>query len=305
MVTSLFFFTISMHYFGNLKIIIKLFPFWQKLHFTKNQRTSLSITISPFLAPLGDVRAERDTLWLVSAQVFPRVPWPQATRGCAGDPCSPTSLLKSPCPLAVAVCPESGSSIHSRAPQIAQSSAPPRTFSFPWRLPGRPRSVLRSLLTRAAVLNGTDLCQRNSWREEGGRGRKPGWAEGGGGQLRGAGLSGEPACRGWWLAARPAGDDPPLWELGAVPTVWAQTRSTCGPRAAVGSTSAPSKGLRSSRQTTYVQARLAAGYPTTLGHLLTPGVCACCSFHLDALPASCPYSWPDDLLLPFFGGVRC
>lgn len=33
---------------------------------------------------------------------------------------------------------------------------------------------VRSLLSRAAVLNGPELCQRNSWREERGRGRKPG-----------------------------------------------------------------------------------------------------------------------------------
>lgn len=128
----------------------------------------------------------------------------RATGGRVGDLCGPASFSR----------PQD-------APHPAQNSLSPQealqeTLCCP------------ELLTS---LNGTELCQRNSWREEraresereGGReGQETGLAEGGGGQLCGVGASRggwRPCQRGpglWvvfgWPVARPTGNDPPLWQ---------------------------------------------------------------------------------------------
>ena len=103
----------------------------------------------------------------------------------------------------------------------------PKTPSSLKRLLGRPQSVLSSLLVGAVVLNGSRLCQRNSWREESRReGQETGPSEGGGGQLHGEGAArgAVPASQGpgWWAVAsgnaywgRPAPPTPvaePSWE---------------------------------------------------------------------------------------------
>lgn len=191
----------------------------------------------------------------------------------------------------MAVCPESSASIHPRAPRIAQSSAPlehshppeaPALFAHQGCCPEWDRPLPEKQLE-----GGEREGQETGL--TGGRGRPAARS----GAVRGACLSwvvadGE-AC---WGRRAPLGAGSCAHRLSTNQEhMWAP--GSCGKH--VCSQQGPPE-----LQTDYVQARLAAGYPTTLGHLLTPGVCT--SFHLDALPASCPYSWPDDLLLPFFFG---
>lgn len=123
------------------------------------------------------------------------------------------------------------------------------------------------------------LRQRNSWREgAGGRGRKLGRTRAGAASCREWGLPGRlsPPARawaaGWWPVARPAGVDPPRWRPNPAGSR-AHWLSTNGEHFSWGSTVLPTRASR----------WLAAGCPTALAPL-TPGLRACCSFHLGALP---------------------
>lgn len=149
--------------------------------------------------------------------------------------------------------------------QITASSGTPSSLRRP---SGRPHSVPSSwlALARWGCCPEWDRALPEKQLEGGERereGQETGLAEGGGGQLRGAGTArggcprlpaGDRAC-GWWLVARPAGDDP---LPGVVPTIRAQTGSVWKPQAA---RLLPTKGLG---------AELPAGCPTGLGHHLPP-----------------------------------
>lgn len=188
----------------------------------------------------------------------------------------------------MAVCPESGSSIHAKSSRTPRSTAPPppQNTVTPKRLLGRPQSVLSCLLVGAER---DRLCQRNSWREESRReGQEAGPSEGGGGQLHGAGAAREavPASQGlgWWVAAGGRACRGQPAPLAAKPS-WEPPHclSTNQEHMQLGQSPAPCEGLGSSRLKG--SGYPGVGYPTTLGRLLTPGLRACCSSHLHALPA--------------------
>lgn len=109
-----------------------------------------------------------------------------------------------------------------------------------------------------------------------GRGRPAAWS--GDRQGRLLGLVGG----GWWRSL--LGRTGPSGSREPCPPSEHKPGAHAGLSVAVGTTSAPCQGLWSSSQTMHRRDWL----PDIPGSPPNPSVCACCSFHLGALPVSCP-----------------
>lgn len=222
--------------------------------------------VSPGLArpSVGPCRWGQSLPWYLEAGFRPGLPEGSPGRQAVREARSPASSSQSRCSLAVAVRPESSSSVHSKSPRTPCSAVPPPALQHPrpGEAPGQTQSVLSSQPAGAAVPPGTDCAGETAGgRRTGGRGRKLG--------RRRAGAA---SCREWGLwGGCPCQPGPRLlggggcWQglLGSTRPPWRP--NPAGSRALWLSTNGEHLGWGTSMLPTRASRRLAAGCPTTSG----------------------------------------